>query len=63
MRHAALTLMRVVPPVAASWPIGRMYADIAQWQGDNARHVLEQALKTVGATAADQCSPKYTPKQ
>ena len=29
MRHAAMTLMHVVPPVAASWPIGPMYADIA----------------------------------
>ena len=57
MRHAAMTLMHVVPPVAASWPIGRMYADIAQWQGDNARHVLEQALKTVGATVAESVLP------
>ena len=60
MRHAAMTLMHVVPPVAASWPIGPMYADIAQWQGDNARHVLEQALKTVGATVAECSAPRST---
>jgi nucleotide-binding universal stress UspA family protein len=57
MRQTGLTLMHVVPPVAAAWPIGPIYADIAQFQGDNARHVLEQAVKTVAAAAAESPLP------
>ena len=47
MRRALMTLAHVVAPVAASGPTGPMYANITERQQDNARHVLEQALKTV----------------
>jgi nucleotide-binding universal stress UspA family protein len=52
MRRAAMTLMHVVAPLAASWPMGPVYADITEWQRNNARHVLQQALKTVQATVS-----------
>jgi nucleotide-binding universal stress UspA family protein len=52
MRHAPLTLVHVVAPVVASWPLGPMHGTITEWQQDNANHVLEQAHKTVEACAA-----------
>ena len=57
MRRATMTLMHVVAPVAASWPMGPMYADITEWQQDNARHVLDQALKTLQATVSESLLP------
>jgi nucleotide-binding universal stress UspA family protein len=57
MRHAAMTLTHVVPPPAASWPTGPVYATITEWQRDNARHVLEQALKTLQATVSESLLP------
>lgn len=47
MRSAPMTLVHVVPPVVEGWPTEPMYANITAWQQDNARHVLEQGLKTV----------------
>ena len=32
--------------------MGPVYADITEWQRDNARHVLDQALKTLQATVS-----------
>ncbi len=57
MRHVAVTLTHVVPPVAASWPTGPVYADITEWQRNNASHVLEQALKTIQATVSESLLP------
>jgi nucleotide-binding universal stress UspA family protein len=57
MRRAAITLMHVVAPLAASWPMGPVYADITEWQRNNARHVLEQALKTLQATVSSSQLP------
>ncbi len=53
MRHAPMTLVHVVAPVVSRWPMGPMYANITEWQQDNARHVLEQGLKTAYACVAD----------
>jgi nucleotide-binding universal stress UspA family protein len=52
MRRTTMTLMHVIAPLAASWPTGPVYADITEWQRNNARHVLEQALKTLQATVS-----------
>jgi nucleotide-binding universal stress UspA family protein len=52
MRRATMTLMHVVAPLAASWPMGPVYSDITEWQRNNARYVLEQALKTLRSTAS-----------
>ncbi|WP_284235429.1 universal stress protein [Mycobacterium antarcticum] len=53
LRHAPLTLVHVVAPVAARWPMEPMFANITEWQQDNARHVLEQGLKTAHACIGD----------
>ena len=53
LRHAPLTLVHVVAPVVSRWPMEPMYADITEWQQDNARHVLEQGLKTAHACIDD----------
>lgn len=53
MRHAPMTLVHVVAPVVARWPMEPMYANITEWQQDNARHVLEQGLKTAHACVDD----------
>jgi nucleotide-binding universal stress UspA family protein len=52
MRGAAMNLVHVVAPPSASWPIGPIYANITEWQRNNARYVLEQALKTLQATVS-----------
>lgn len=57
MRRAPLTLVHVVAAVATSSPIGPILAEINEWQQDNARHVLEQALKTAQACAPESHHP------
>ncbi|KUI23087.1 universal stress protein [Mycobacterium sp. IS-1496] len=57
MRRVPLTLTHVVAAVAASSPVGPILAEIYEWQQDNARHVLEQALKTALACAPDSRLP------
>jgi nucleotide-binding universal stress UspA family protein len=52
MRRAAMTLMHVVAPLAASWPMGPVYADITEWQRNNARHILDEALKVLRTTVS-----------
>jgi nucleotide-binding universal stress UspA family protein len=57
MRRAPMTLAHVVAPLIGSWPMGTMYANVTEWQQDNARHVLEQALKTVRAGVPESQLP------
>ena len=52
-----MTLTHVVPPVAASWPTGPVYARNHRVATDNARHVLEQGLKTLQATVSASLLP------
>lgn len=49
MRHEPVTLVHVVQPVAVSWPIAGEQATIAEWQDENARHVIKQARKVLSA--------------
>jgi len=53
LRDALITLLHVVAPVVASWPIGQMQAKITEWQKGNARHVIEQARKTLFAEVGE----------
>src|ERR1700732_3880890 len=46
MRRAPLTLAHVVAPAVASWPMGPMDANIAEWQEDKAGHDLGDAVQT-----------------
>ena len=49
LRGSPVTLMHAVPPVVVGWPVGQLYADIPEWQHDNAQHVIDQARKTLSA--------------
>jgi hypothetical protein len=57
MRRVPLTLTHVVAPVVASWPLSPMHANITEWRQDNARHVVEQALKTVHSCVRESQLP------
>jgi nucleotide-binding universal stress UspA family protein len=47
MRHEHVTLMHVVQPVAVSWPVSPERATVAEWQEENARHVIDQAREVL----------------
>ena len=47
MRHAPVTLMHVIAPVVATWPVRNLQASYDRWQEDNAEHVIELAQKIV----------------
>ena len=44
-RQVPLTLLHVVPPVVAGWPVGHVYPEMPDWQKDDAQTTLEQAFK------------------
>lgn len=53
-REAALhrlpvTLFHAVQPVVVGWPVGQLYAEIPEWQQDEAQRVLERARAVVTA--------------
>jgi nucleotide-binding universal stress UspA family protein len=50
MRKLPITLMHAVPPVVVGWPVGQLYADMPEWQQDEAQHVIGQARKTLSAS-------------
>ncbi|SOJ55673.1 Universal stress protein [Mycobacterium simulans] len=47
MRRASLTLLHAVAPVIVGWPVGRLYADMPEWQKDAAQQVIEQAREAL----------------
>ncbi|MBJ7338153.1 universal stress protein [Mycolicibacterium sp.] len=53
MRSEPLSLVHVVAPVVSHWRTEPVFAEIAEWQEDNAQHVLEQGVKTAHACVAD----------
>lgn len=57
MRRAPLTLVHVLAPVVAAWPIGPVQAGITEWQEDNAKQVIDHAVKTVQSCAAQSELP------
>jgi nucleotide-binding universal stress UspA family protein len=56
MRRQHVTLMHVVQPVALSWPVGPERTTVAEWQDENARHVIDHARDGISA-ALDQRHP------
>jgi nucleotide-binding universal stress UspA family protein len=44
-RQLPITLLHVVPPVVAGWPVGHVYPEMPDWQKDDAQTILEQAFK------------------
>src|SRR5271157_1561407 len=53
LRDALITLLHVVAPVDANWPMGPMQANITEWQRQNAGDVIEQARKTLFAEVGE----------
>jgi nucleotide-binding universal stress UspA family protein len=51
MRDQQITLMHAVAPVMVSWPVAYRQASFTESQAANAREVIEQAQKTVHASA------------
>ena len=49
MRRLPITLMHAVPPVVVGWPVGQLYADMPEWQQDDAKRVIDRARETLGA--------------
>ncbi len=49
MRKLPITLMHAVQPVVVGWPEGQLYDDMPEWQLDDAKHVIDQAHKTLSA--------------
>lgn len=57
LRHLPITLMHVVAPTLVTWPIETLEFSYQQWQHDNARHVTEQAQKTLQTALGDATAP------
>lgn len=58
MRKLPITLMHAVQPVVVGWPEGQLYADMPEWQLDDAKHVIDQARKTLSAGLAGAQPPE-----
>jgi nucleotide-binding universal stress UspA family protein len=58
IRHEPVTLMHVVQPVVAEWPITGEQATVAEWQDENARHIIKQACKALSAASDQQRPPE-----
>ncbi len=58
MRKLPVTLMHVVPPVVVGWPVGQLYADMPEWQHDDAQQVIDQARKTLSASLGGSEPPE-----
>ena len=52
LRHVDVTLLHVMAPMIVSWPISTLEVDIAEWQRETAREILEKAEKVFHASAA-----------
>jgi nucleotide-binding universal stress UspA family protein len=58
MRELPVTLMHAVAPVVVEWPVGQLYDEMPEWQHDDARHVVDQARKTLSAALAGAQPPE-----
>lgn len=58
MRNLPLTLLHAVPPVEVGWPVGRLYANMPEWQRENAEQVIAQARALVTNSLGDAASPE-----
>ncbi len=58
MRKLPMTLMHAVQPVVVGWPEGQLYAEMPEWQRDDAQHVIDQARKTLSAGLAGAQPPE-----
>jgi nucleotide-binding universal stress UspA family protein len=57
MRHMPITLLHAVTPVVVGWPVGQLYADMPEWQKDDAQNVIERARKTLTSNLGEAKPP------
>ncbi len=58
MHKMPITLMHAVQPVVVGWPVGQLYADMPEWQHDDAQQVVDRARKTLNASLGDSEPPE-----
>src|ERR1700757_1834473 len=58
LRGAPITLVHVVIPLVVGWPMGRIKGNVTEREHDNARHIVEQARKTVEASLTGSDKPE-----
>jgi nucleotide-binding universal stress UspA family protein len=57
LRQLPVTLLHVIAPIVVSWPVMHLEAGYVDFQEENARHVIEQAQKTLLAAIGDPAPP------
>ncbi len=57
LRDLPVTLMHVIAPIVVSWPVRYLESSYSEWQAENAKHVVEQAQKTLHASSGDSTLP------
>ncbi len=57
LRELPVTVIHVVAPIMATWPVMSVESSYLQWQEENARHVIEQAQKTLVASIESVAPP------
>lgn len=60
MRKLPITLLHAVSPVVVGWPVGQLYAEMPEWQQDDAQHVIDQARKALNGALAGSPSPEVS---
>ncbi|WP_204079457.1 universal stress protein [Mycobacterium riyadhense] len=58
MRRVPLTLLHAVAPVIVGWPVGRLYADMPEWQKDAAQQVIKQAREALTGSLGESEPPE-----
>lgn len=58
MRGLPVTLLHAVAPVVVGWPAGRLYAEMPDWQQDDAQRVVDHARKALAAALGGATPPE-----
>jgi nucleotide-binding universal stress UspA family protein len=58
MRRLPITLFHAVSPVIVGWPVGQLYADMPDWQKDDAQRVIDQSRKALSASLGESAPPE-----
>jgi nucleotide-binding universal stress UspA family protein len=58
MHQLPVTLMHAVAPVVVGWPVGHLYAEMPEWQHDDAQRVMDRARKALSANVGEAEPPE-----